>query len=1833
MAPEPAMAATDPEYVNGGSSSGNGIAADLPVPTQVQYLSGTDKDHTVNWDFKVTAGSKSELGWTTLPVPSMWDVLGFGTLGYGFNTSNEQGLYKYNFNVPASWSGQKVSIVFEGSMTDTDVYINGKSAGPVHQGAFYRFKYDISDKLNYGASLNTLEATVSKMSDNASVNRAERQGDYWIFGGIFRPVYLEMTPSQSIERTAINAKADGSFAMDVYVNGIVDADNLVAQIKTLDGQNVGAPFTAGLGQGVTSRRLKTTVASPQLWTAETPNLYKVEISMQKQGQTIHTVTERFGFRTIEARAGDGIYVNGKKIILKGANRHAFWPDSGRTLSPEIDRNDIMLMKQMNMNAVRMSHYPPDQSFLALCDELGLYVIDELAGWQKAYDTTVGTKLATEMITRDVNHPSIVFWANGNEFGWNTDLDPLFYKSTDAAKSLDPQMRPVLHTKSLYEKIDASHYLNYTDTKNKIETQPNIFMPTEFLHSLFDGGAGAGLNDYWKLMGDITKPKSAGGFIWALLDEGVKRPNGTIDANGDNYPDGIVGPYRQKEGSYFTIKDIFSPVQLTDADNLEKSFPTGFTGDISISNQYQFTNLNQLKYTWQLLKMKNPTDTGSGYVQKVTGQAVAPNIAPGAAGLLRLNLPDGWKKNADYDALSVTVQDSAGTELATWTWMIKKAADFRSGLVDAGVGTVTALQDDAEIMIASAATVLKFDKTSGTLKNITQNGKPVSFNNGPVLASGTQTFKDISVSSSGSDQVVLINYTGDMKFAKWTLHPSGWVDLEYKYNLNGDYDYMGVNFSYPKDKVTGVKWLGKGPYRVYKNRMRGPVFNVWEKALSESTNRWDYPEFAGFYRDTYWAVLKTTQGDITMSSKDENLFLRLYNIDFSYDNASPGKAYTPLPSGDISFLDGIPAIGDKFDMADAKGPEGQKNKASGDYARTISFKFDMTNSPGETPEDINLALNKLKSFSTQENEAGSAARNAVDGVAATKWASAGATSDFPQWIELDLQAVSTIKRIELLPQDSRAYRYKVEAKQKEGDSYTTILDRTQNQTSAATLADDLSAPVKARYVKLTITGIYNSTTKFASIYEFRVIGPKVIMPDQPADLKVTGSTPDTIDLSWSSVNGAESYNVYRSTSLRDTFVKVNASPLTATSFRDSGLNGRKYIYKVTAVNSAGTQSAPSDAVPAAAELYGPAKALAGQPFDLTWAVLGVTQSVYQQVYGHSLTLQFDPAKLNMISASSLNESKLKVTENKVLAPGKISLKTTTPAGDSTFGANGDVLKLTFKSSAVSQETKSQVLLSNVQLNSPAGVYEVSGLQYEVTLQPAPLDKSALNETIASAQNKLSLAVEGAGNLQYPTGSKAVLQAAVDEALRIANMAEIFQQDVDQAKVKLAAALAEFDSKVIRIFTDSSSSNPSGGSTPGGGTSSGPTGGGATTSPGSATESNGNNGANRSVVSISPQVKLDQASGAAVSKIDAGAWDKALAEASASGNAVNAVVIQIQQIPGVQSYVTQIPSQAINGTTQNVQFKLATPLATVTSTGNLFKTGELADKEVEFHVRQVDSSKWDESLQRQVGSRPVIDLSIQAGGNVIPWSNSDAPVSISIPYTPTPAELTDSENIVIWYVDGQGQATPVSNGKYDSSTGTVTFTVTHFSTYAVGFVKKTFQDIASLDWARKPIEVLASKGIVQGASESAFNPSEQVSRADFLVLLVRTLELKGALGSPFADVKADAYYAEALQLARGLGIAEGGEGNLFRPQDPITRQDMMVLTDRALKSAKKASPQAAGAPIDAFQDASDVSAYAASSVNALVSMGLVHGFNQSIYPQNTTNRAQAAVLMYNIYNLSN
>jgi hypothetical protein len=921
-----------------GTIQGQGISEQPGPSREVIYLSGTDNTHTRTWEFYCTGGRRSG-EWTTIEVPSCWEQQGFGTYNYGrdyvtygrnFRYADEKGLYRYRFPVPRSWKGRKVRIVFEGSMTDTEVRINGEPAGETHRGAFYCFGYDVSGLVRYGEE-NLLEVTVSKMSSDPSVNGAERYADYWIFGGIFRPVYLESFPGAHISHVTVWGNNRGKFEAHLQLESALPGWEVEAKITDPEG-NLAGTCSARVNEGNEALILATEIDTPRLWTAETPDLYCASFFLQNGNITIDATGEKFGFRSVEIRKGDGIYLNGQKIKMKGINRHAFWPETGRTLNRNIDLMDVQLMKEMNMNAVRCSHYPPDRSFLDICDSLGLYVLDELAGWQNAYGTEAGQSLVREMVLRDLNHPSIIFWSNGNEGGTNKELDPLFLE-------YDPTGRQVIHCHHRpgndFNGIETNHYESYQSTAEILKGDL-IYMTTEFLHAQNDGGGGAGLHDYWELM--VHSKMSGGGFIWALLDEGVVRTdlNGAIDVNLVNAPDGVLGPHREKEGSFFAIRHIFSPVRI----NMEE-LPASFHGAFSVENRYDFTSLDRCEFRWELIKYPAPQQGLAGDITVESGKLPGPPVENGGEGTFALDLPAGWR---EADALKLEAYNPHGQRTMEWVWPVGDQLPWLEEALSRGqFPEVSAEVTDSILTLSSNGISISFDTLNGMLSRVVNNGGRVtSFRGGPVACSGPARLEQFRHYREGNAYCVEASYSGDLNQVRWKMFPGGWVELDYNYTLSGEYDYAGISFDFEEKNVMSARWLGEGPYRVWKNRMEGSTFGVWEKAYNNTmagSPPWDFPEFKGYHARVGWMELNTLDGKILIANPDYDLFVRLFEF---YALPEPTR-HPALPPGDLSFLDAIPATGTKMSTKinagpETTGPHGQPNRLEGTFSHTLYFNF-------------------------------------------------------------------------------------------------------------------------------------------------------------------------------------------------------------------------------------------------------------------------------------------------------------------------------------------------------------------------------------------------------------------------------------------------------------------------------------------------------------------------------------------------------------------------------------------------------------------------------------------------------------------------------------------------------------------------------------------------------------------------------------------------------------------------------------------------------------------------------------------------------------------------------
>ena len=898
----------------------------LAQQTEVKYLSGTGPEDVVKWDFWCSAGMNSKK-WSKITVPSCWEQQGFGGYTYGryyiykeresdkkhgayreHEFTDEYGIYRHRFDIPKTWKDKQISIVFEGVMTDAEVKINGLSAGPSHQGAFYRFSYDITDKVQSGKK-NSIEVTVKKQSADKSVNAAERRADWWLFGGIYRPVYLTAKPRTQIDHIAVDARADGTLRTDVYLEHVTEGQQMELSLTPNSSLTpIGAQvckLSADAKQTLTTqwKGIKT-------WDPEHPNLYRLTLRLlSKNGEVIHEMTERIGFRTIEFRAKDGIYLNGTRLLVKGTNRHCFDSEHGRTVSRALSLKDARLIKQMNMNAVR-SHYPPDKHFLEMCDSIGLLYINELCGWQNSYSDEIAKKLLPEMIFRDVNHPCIFIWANGNEGGWNTTIDAHF-------ADYDPQKRHVIHPWADFNELDTRHYPNSDDYTYRLEHGQKVFMMTEFLHGLYDRGHGAGLDGLWAKF--KSSPLFAGGFLWAYVDEAIRRTdNGQLDTYGPNAPDGIVGANREREGSFYTVREVWSPIQI-------KPFQinASFKGDFHIENAYLFSNLNECRMKWKVLRL--PAPQASETIASIAeGGVILPSINPGETGTAHFKLP---AKFFNGDVLELEAYNAAGDTVCNWTFPIKNNQQYFSEYVAPQQTATTAARyqtDGTNVTLVAHGVTATFNQADGNLTKVRCGDKVIPLSNGPLPVGMKMQFKSASTRMQGDTAVYTIKYIGAVDSIVWKMAPDGLLGMDaliLNYRSNNKFDgayfdrpvyNLGFSFSFPEKNVSGMHWLGKGPYRVWRNRIKGTNYNIWQKEYNNTVtgeyyNPLIYPEFKGYHANLYWATLQSQTTPITVYSETGGIFFRLFTPEEQRDREGRGISVKEYPAGDISFLMEIPAV--------------------------------------------------------------------------------------------------------------------------------------------------------------------------------------------------------------------------------------------------------------------------------------------------------------------------------------------------------------------------------------------------------------------------------------------------------------------------------------------------------------------------------------------------------------------------------------------------------------------------------------------------------------------------------------------------------------------------------------------------------------------------------------------------------------------------------------------------------------------------------------------------------------------------------------------------------------
>ncbi|MDE6061717.1 MAG: DUF4981 domain-containing protein, partial [Duncaniella sp.] len=511
----------------------------------------------------------------------------------------------------------------------------------------------------------------------------------------------------------------------------------------------------------------------------------------------------------------------------------------------------------------------------------------------------------------------------------------------------------LHPQGNFGGFETMHYRSYGESQDYMRL-PEIFMPTEFLHGLYDGGHGAGLYDYWEMM--RNNPKCAGGFLWVLADEGVKRVDmdGFIDNCGNYGADGIVGPHHEKEGSYWTIKEVWCPIQI-----MNETITPEFDGKLEVENRYDFTNLDGCTLTWRQLAMPAPGSKGGAKVV-AEGKAKFSDIPARSSGTVTIPT-----LKPETDALELTVTDNFGKDLFTWSHEVvgkKKAANVaKSGA--APVVTETA----DEINVSANGRTYHFSKKNGQLMGVDVNGRLIELTDGPRVIVAKRSdrsmdgfynhddkqaekkktqytefedlgkFVGIKAEKEGNDVVVTSEYKlGNFDNAQWTIMPDGSAALDFAYNFNGVIDLMGVKFDFPENKVISKRWVGDGPYRVWQNRLHGPQYGVWENDYNDPipAESFTYPEFKGYFANVDWMDIKTQDGTINIINETPGSYVGVYEPRDGRDHI----LYN-LPKTGIAIMEVIPPVRNKVNTTDLVGPSSQPKWVEGQRTGRIILNFE------------------------------------------------------------------------------------------------------------------------------------------------------------------------------------------------------------------------------------------------------------------------------------------------------------------------------------------------------------------------------------------------------------------------------------------------------------------------------------------------------------------------------------------------------------------------------------------------------------------------------------------------------------------------------------------------------------------------------------------------------------------------------------------------------------------------------------------------------------------------------------------------------------------------------
>lgn len=867
-----------------------------------------------------------------ITVPGNWQLQGYGKMHYSdlwYNfpinppyvpTENPTGIYKRTFFVEESYRDKKIIIRFCGVDSAYHLWINGKEVG-YSKVARNESEFDITDLIRVGEE-NDVTVRVYQWSDGTYLE----DQDMWWESGIFRDVELIGVPKDGINDYKVIADLD-----DEYKNGIFKVEAFLRTTKEVNvtfelvdaGENTVFTKTVVAKEGKAC--IDEVIADVNHWTAETPYLYKLFITVEDDGQIVEVIPQNVGFRNIRLN-GETFLVNGVAIKFKGVNRHDYSPQNGRVVSREEIEKDIILMKEFNINAIRTSHYPNSYYLYDLCDEYGMYLIAEtdlechgfeLTGdykwitddpsWELAYVSRM-----TRMIERDKNHPAIIFWSLGNEsaFGCN------FRKMTDVAHEMDPTR--LVHYEGDFDVESADVYSTmYTWIENPkkpylmkdiIEKSKKPHVHCEYCHAM--GNGPGNLKDYQDLV--YAHDKLQGGFVWEWFDHGIESFTesgekyyryggdfGDDPSNKDFCIDGLIMPDRTPSPGLYEYKKVIEPITTTAVD-IQK-------GIINLLSRYDFANLDRFNLVYKVMEDDVILQTGFMAVPSIEARANKDIILPYDLSAIKVKPGAHYYVNISYQLREDTSYASSGHELATAQFELPL---YKEGIVVRPEGILNVEKEHTTLHVKGANFSLDFNLVNGNLMNIVRDGMQV-LSKGPRLTLWRapisndmeiidklkkvyflhlehEVVMNIDYHMEGNILKVEVDTINSTTNSAWhfktkyvyTVCPSGDILIDVEGTPSGRVDLapdmlprIGVSMHLDKS-MEHVRYFGMGPGENYADSKEAAQMGLYANTVDGLFTNYVIPQENGNHMGCKWVsmtndrgmgLLASTEGDFNFSA--------------------------------------------------------------------------------------------------------------------------------------------------------------------------------------------------------------------------------------------------------------------------------------------------------------------------------------------------------------------------------------------------------------------------------------------------------------------------------------------------------------------------------------------------------------------------------------------------------------------------------------------------------------------------------------------------------------------------------------------------------------------------------------------------------------------------------------------------------------------------------------------------------------------------------------------------------------------------------------------------------